>query len=96
MTDSYSFTPEQRDIMNTNHIPYRTAYERITRSGWDVERAITQPIRKPVSSAWDTYKHIALKNGINHSTYWRRWKKGYPPEACLLSKADFDEYCGNQ
>jgi len=92
MINSYTFTPEQQDIMQTNHIPYRTAYERINRLGWNVERAITQPIRKPVSSGWSTYKNIALKNGIEHTTYWNRWKRGFPPEACLLSLEDFREY----
>lgn len=92
MTKNNFFTPEQTHIMFINDIPRFVAYERITRSGWSMERAISEPIRERKDSGWAKHKHIAIKNGVQHSTYWRRWKRGFPPEACLLSLEDFREY----
>lgn len=90
------FSDVERHIMEQNNISNRIAYDRVTKSGWDRERAILAPVRVKVDSGWTMYKHIALSNGIDHATYWRRWKKGYLPEICLLSKDDFNDYISNE
>lgn len=44
--ESKLLTDEQKTIAEENEIPLVTVYKRLDR-GWDVEKAITKPTRKP-------------------------------------------------
>lgn len=70
----YYITPEDTVTAESNGINYANLYQRVHGYGWDVDRAITQPVRKedPFHSNWiDTAK----KNGVKLSIFRARVRK---------------------
>ncbi|MBP1907795.1 hypothetical protein J2Z32_004484 [Paenibacillus turicensis] len=68
---------EQYAIARSNGISNDTTYNRVYNCGWDVEKAITKPVRKKVDV---DYPEGLEKNGISKSAYYARIKKGWEPE----------------
>lgn len=68
---------EQYAIARENGISCDTAYNRVYLYDWEVERAITEPVKKRV---FMDYPEGLEKNGISKTTYYARIKKGWEPE----------------
>lgn len=78
MKSPYDFyiSPEEYKIAESNGICKKTLEYRIRSSGWDKQRAITDPI-KYKGEEWISVKEIALKNGISRTTFTQRRKRGW-------------------
>lgn len=66
-------TEEQYAIAATNGINKHTAYTRVTRLDWSVEKAITQPVTKKLFLTDEQFK-IAASNGISRDCAYQRVK----------------------
>ncbi|MDW0112223.1 hypothetical protein QT711_03435 [Sporosarcina saromensis] len=62
----YYVTPKDYEIAEQNGISAKNVTQRVYRYGWDIKRAITQPlvIRRKVDPLWEEWKDIATANGI--------------------------------
>ncbi|MED1835390.1 hypothetical protein [Bacillus cereus] len=78
MKSPYDFyiSPEEYKIAESNGICKKTLEYRIRSSGWDKQRAITDPIQYK-GEEWISVKEIALKNGISRATFTQRRKRGW-------------------
>ncbi|MEZ7173603.1 hypothetical protein [Sporosarcina sp. OR05] len=62
----YYVTPKDYETAEQNGISAKNVTQRVYRYGWDIQRAITQPliIRRKVDPLWDEWQDIASANGI--------------------------------
>ncbi|MRB96461.1 hypothetical protein GH842_30980 [Bacillus thuringiensis] len=86
----YYITPEEYEAAAKNGISNELLTCRIRNLGWDKEIAMTKPSRYN-ANRWKNIKEIALKNGISHSTYTARIKKGWRL-IDAISKPPIDKY----
>ncbi|MEB9770344.1 hypothetical protein P4K44_33135, partial [Bacillus cereus] len=86
----YYITPEEYEAAAKNGISNELLTRRIRNLGWDKEIAMTKPSRYN-ANRWKNIKEIALKNGISHSTYTARIKKGWRL-IDAISKPPIDKY----
>lgn len=74
---------EQYAIARANGISSDTAYNRVYQYGWDIEKAITEPVKKRV---FVDYPDDLEKRGLTKSIYYSRISRGWDPErAATLS-----------
>jgi hypothetical protein len=66
-------------IAEANGISRANVQSRFWNYGWDMERVITEPLRKS-DSVWLQWKETSLKNGISNECYCARVRKGMTPE----------------
>lgn len=78
--------PEDYKKAEENGISNATLYHRVYVYGWDVERAISQPIQKQNIYKWCDWKHIAEKHGICRKTFVTRIRKGWSHEKAATTK----------
>ncbi|MEB9294891.1 hypothetical protein P4J18_12270 [Bacillus cereus] len=92
MKSPYDFyiTPDEYEEAEKNGISRDLLTCRVRKFGWDKEIAMTKPSRYN-ANRWKNIKEIALKNGISHSTYTARIKKGWRL-IDAISKPPFDRY----
>ncbi|MEB9540110.1 hypothetical protein P4I87_20060 [Bacillus cereus] len=92
MKSPYDFyiTPDEYEEAEKNGISRDLLTCRIRNLGWDKEIAMTKPSRYN-ANRWKNIKEIALKNGISHSTYTARIKKGWRL-IDAISKPPIDKY----
>lgn len=69
----YYITPEEYAIAEKNGISRERVNNRVRSLGWDVEKAITTPVKN--YSVWREWKGIAEKNGVRHKVFYSRIKK---------------------
>ena len=75
----FYITPEEYEIARKNGISKERVDYRVRMQGWDVEKAITTPLRK--RSPWKKWEKIALQNGIDYKCFMQRINKlGWSPE----------------
>lgn len=75
--EQYYITPEQYDIAAQNGIQGKTVDYRVRQLLWTIERAITQPTRKP-GSIWLAWKD---KSVVSQACFYARVKnQGMTPE----------------
>jgi hypothetical protein len=72
-------TDEQYEIAARNGISKHNVNQRVYNYDYDVERAITEPLRKP-STRWQQWKEIALAHGISNEAFNSRIARGMPEE----------------
>lgn len=74
-------TDEDYEKAEKNGISKMNVYLRVNKRGWEIERAITVPIRKKkcVTGINAGMKKLAEMNGISHTTLYKRLKKGMDP-----------------
>ncbi|MFS0783575.1 hypothetical protein [Bacillus sp. 1P06AnD] len=70
-------TPEHYAIAELNGISEKSLKSRVYHQGWDIERAIMQPVKKQNRGKWKEWKLIAEKFGISRVTFNKRIKKGW-------------------
>lgn len=72
---------EQFETAKANGIPRKNVFQRYWDLGWEIERAITEPIRVGKNTdVWLQWKDIAIKNGVTNPTFNYRLKTGMSPE----------------
>lgn len=59
-------------LAKTNGISYNTLFVRVNRHHWDIEKAVTEPIRKRKRVNWQDWKDVALSNGISYDNFRTR------------------------
>jgi len=81
-------TEEDYKIAEKNGISRENVYQRVNTYVWDVEDAITIPVRKRKSDeGWDEWKEIALANGIDKTLYVGRVRyQGFSREDAATRK----------
>lgn len=73
----YKLFKEEVNIAKSNNIPISIVKNRINNLGWDIERAISEPVNKNgnYSKLYTTeQKEIAEKNGISPQLLYKRLK----------------------
>lgn len=78
MSEFY-LTDEHYRIAEENGIERIRVYQRVNENGWDIQRAITQPVKRH-STVWREHEELANKNGIKCTTFISRIKKGMTPK----------------
>lgn len=71
-------TPKDYITAESNGITERTVYQRVNTSGWDIDRAISEPMRPKGESfvhVWAEWQQVALGNGINRDQFYGRLRQ---------------------
>lgn len=77
MTKVYYIEPRYIDEAEANGIPFDVLRQRVYHLGWDIEDAVTRPVKIKVSE----WAKRAEANGINDKTYHARVNQyGWSPE----------------
>ena len=81
----FYITDDDFETAEANGIKTLTVKNRVYRDGWDIDRAITQPVEKhdPFCKGWHDWKDKAL---VSKSTYLSRVRKGWTYEEAALTK----------
>ncbi|MEK4713444.1 hypothetical protein [Sporosarcina sp. FSL K6-5500] len=83
-------TPKDYETAEANGISKRAVYQRVATYQWDIDRAVTQPLRN-ISSfglAWVKWEETATKNGIARNRFYHRIKiDGWSEEKAATQKA---------
>jgi predicted DNA-binding transcriptional regulator AlpA len=71
-------TDEDYEKAAKNGISKMNVYLRVNKRGWEIERAITVPVRKKkcTTGISSGMKKLAEQNGISHTTLYKRLKSG--------------------
>ena len=79
----YYLQPNHIEIAKKNGIPYNVVYRRFYDLGWNLERAITEPIRKRSTHNWEKWKDVAK---VSKDTYFQRVRnRGWDEERAALT-----------
>lgn len=78
MNEEWELTEEHFQIAEKNGIPRKNVLQRFNKYYWDIERAITQPMRSHPD--WDKWREIAHANGIDGILFRKRVKIGWSEE----------------
>lgn len=81
-------TPNDYAIAEENGIGEHALYQRVQVYGWDIDRAITQPltIRQKADPVWDEWEQVATENGVYKKLFNQRIKAGgWSPEKAATS-----------
>lgn len=79
----FYITPEDYATAEKNGIHRHLVYQRVN-NGWDIERAITEPVSKRClkNGLWDRWKHKAV---VCRRTFSSRIHRGMTPEQAALT-----------
>lgn len=66
-----------------NGIPRNIVYHRVYSYGYDIDRAITEPVGESRKGIWTHHKEICEVNGIAQATLYRRLKRGWSVEEAI-------------
>jgi len=82
----FYLTPQDYELAEKNGIGYHTLNSRVQKHGWDIQRAITQPVQKrnKEGKRWNEWKDKAV---VGKSTYLSRVNKGWTFEEAALKPA---------
>lgn len=80
----FYITPEDYETAKQNGIPESTVYRRVNQQGWDIDRAITQPLAKhsEKTGAWPRWKDKAV---VCRGTFSSRINDGWTEEKAALT-----------
>lgn len=86
----FYITPEEYEIAEKNGIPRERVDNRVRYLAWDVEKAITEPVKN--HSIWREWKGVAEQNGVPYKVFYSRVKKlGWSPyKAATVPKRTCD------
>lgn len=76
-------TPKDFEIAERNGINATNVRQRVNDYGWDIDRAITQPltIRQKADPVWDEWEQVATENGVYKKLFNQRINaSGWSPE----------------
>ncbi len=66
---------EHYEIAAANGICKKYVYQRVYEYGWEIKRAITQPVKKYKTGIWEKWKAVCEKNGIKKRVFHLRIHK---------------------
>ncbi|MED1382094.1 hypothetical protein [Bacillus mycoides] len=69
-------TDEDYEIASKKGISKSNVYQRVNEYGWELERAITVPVRKRKGGIYAGMITFAERNGISKPTFFKRVKDG--------------------
>ncbi|MDR4987195.1 hypothetical protein RGU74_27245 [Bacillus cereus] len=72
-------TDEDYEKASKNGISKSNVYQRVNEYAWEVERAITVPVRKRKGGTNSRMLTLAERNGISKPTFFKRVKNGMDP-----------------
>ena len=78
----FYITPEDFKIAEENGISKSTLISRVRKLGWDIDRAITKPVRSKRKFTEEQIK-IMEENGVDRNTASGRLNKGWDPKEAL-------------
>lgn len=82
-------TPEHYEQAAAIGVSRRTLYQRVYLYGWDVDRAVSTPVRPRTLDLSEHWLAAAAANGISRRKYARRVATGWgEEEAATMSHAD--------
>lgn len=69
-------TPEDFEIAEKNGINQDALSQRVRDYGWDIDRAITDPLKVgvPFQPIWEQWEKVATENGISKNLFYQRIK----------------------
>ncbi|OMC87433.1 hypothetical protein BK128_08380 [Viridibacillus sp. FSL H7-0596] len=79
MEKRYFITPEDYEKARLNGIEKQRLYQRVYQCGWDIEKAIREPLMTGNERRCHPkkYQDIAAANGIDYPTYKSRLSRGW-------------------
>ncbi|MEH7216970.1 hypothetical protein [Bacillus toyonensis] len=75
-----------------NGISKSNVYQRVHEYGWELDRAITTPIRKQKGKTNAGMITLAERNGISKVTFWKRVKNGMDPYEAATKPKGYASY----
>jgi hypothetical protein len=88
-----TITDEAFRVAKGNGISRKNVRQRYWDYGWDIEKAITEPVIKFSAPRWPMWKEIAEKNGVSSVLFNVRIGSGMTPEeAATKPKRVLKEY----
>lgn len=80
----YYLTPQDFEIAEENGIKKKTVERRVMDFGWDIERAITEPVneRSYATGAWAQWEHIA---NVTYQNFRTRLSRGWSEQDAALT-----------
>ena len=85
-------TCEDYEKAAKNGINKSNVYQRVIEYGWDLERAITVPVRKRKGETNAGMITIAERNGISKPTFFKRIKSGMDPYEAATKPKGYESY----
>lgn len=73
-------TKEDFTAAAQNGISAKNLRQRVWDYGWEIDKAITTPLKKRDLSTWNEWKGTCRKNGIYNELFNLRLKYGWTPE----------------
>lgn len=73
----YYVTPKDYEVAKQNGIDEQRVYTRVYMHGWNIERAITEPVRS--YNDLSKYANLAKRNNISYNTFYERVRRGMQP-----------------
>ncbi|MEK4711094.1 hypothetical protein [Bacillus sp. FSL R10-2780] len=89
---NHVITDEEYETAEKNGISRANVFQRINERGWDVERAITVPVRKQKSVVNNQVLLLAKRNGISHTTLYGRIKAGMDPYEAVTKPKEHNKW----
>ncbi|MFP3415039.1 hypothetical protein SB773_26280 [Bacillus sp. SIMBA_074] len=85
-------TDEDYEKAAKNGISKSNVYQRVNEYGWELERAITVPIRKRKGGINASMITLAERNGISKVTFCKRIKNGMDPYEAATKPKGYESY----
>lgn len=81
-------TPEDEEIAERNGINNHALRQRVMDRGWDIEKAITVPLRVevPFQPIWEKWEALATENGVTKDRFYHRVKINKMDEELAASR----------
>ncbi|WP_235711994.1 hypothetical protein [Bacillus mycoides] len=85
-------TDKDYEIASKKGISRSTVYQRVHDYGWEIELAITLPVRKRKGGINSAMIPFAERNGISKPTYYKRIKSGMDPYEAAIKPKGHETY----
>lgn len=85
---SFYITPEQYIEAEKNGIAKTTLIARVRNYGWDIERAVNEPVRQIIRT--EEIKERLKEKGLNSNTFKSRLRRGWSIDKAIETTTDFN------
>lgn len=87
MSISKLFTSEQLEQANKNGLSYQVLYTRVFNYEWDVEKAVTVPVKQKFGNGYPKFTteqiETAKQNGVSYTSLCNRIRRGWSIEKAI-------------
>lgn len=79
-------TEDKYEIAEENGISRKVVFRRVVENGWDITRAITEPVntKHHPTGAWERWQHVAV---VSYQNFRTRLSRGWTEAEAALTPA---------